>query len=434
MSIYSVKNARNFYITKSVASNPVSLGASTFKGIGAASSAPEVAFLQIGQGGPVRSDLIKVGTMSNIRVTKGSALKRPLKRSTISLKSDYVTNLTINTTALPVGTACITKITFFEYGAPSTEDQLSKIASATITTSMTTEQFYTNLKASLVANFANEPIPTLSFELDGVKAKKIMSTNSGITITANSVGTAGNSIKFAIDSITETWVENTIPGKVTVAVSGGITTITVGLQSTRKTIADLKAIIAAYPEVAALITITGTDATTVAVETAVTLAGGTTTGVIVQDIAQPFVVGKKYNYSLNYVIESTSSDIVYSSGPITIANLIWANVTAVTPTQHISATYDVADMEYFFLGERGDVYRNMGFPNNINIEYMTDMSKVYNLIDFDFYFTDGGLHPQQSTKHITIACEETSETTYTVTNALIGALNTASGLSIATLS
>lgn len=428
MSIYSVKNARNFYITKSVASNPVNLGASTFKGIGAASSAPEVAFLQIGQGGPVRSDLIKVGTMSNIRVTKGSALKRPLKRSTISLKSDYVTNLNINTTALPVGTACITKITFFEYGAPSTEDQLSKIASATITTGMTTEQFYTNLKASLVANFANEPIPTLSFELDGAKAKKTMSTNTGITITANAVGTAGNSIKFAIDSITAT------TAAIAINVASGITTITASLTAAAKTIGDLKALVAADATAGALVTITGTNATTVAVETAVTLAGGTTTGVIVQDIAQPFVVGKKYNYSLNYVIESTSSDIVYSSGPITIANLIWANVTAVSPTQYISATYDVADMEYFFLGERGDVYRNMGFPNNINIEYMTDMSKIYNLIDFDFYFTDGGLHPQQSTKHITIACEETSEIDYTVTNALIAALNTASGLSIATLS
>ena len=150
-----------------------------------------------------------------------------------------------------------------------------------------------------------------------------MTTNNDITVTANEVGIAGNSIEFEIDSITETWVENTIPGKVTVTVAGGITTIAVGLQSTKKTIADLKAIIAAYPEVAALITITGTDATPVAVEAAVTLAGGSTTGIIVEEIAQPFIVGRLSSDPLNYVIEFNTSDIYHSSGPITLENVIW---------------------------------------------------------------------------------------------------------------
>ena len=88
-------------------------------------------------------------------------------------------------------------------------------------------------------------------------------------------------------------------------------------------------------------------------------------------------------------------------------------------------------MEYFFHGERGDVYRGVGFPNVINTKYFADTSKVYNLIDMDFSFSDGGFHPQESLKHITIACEETSEADYTVTNALITALNGAAGSTLA---
>lgn len=435
MSIFSGNRAHQFYVTKSVSDSLATIGASTFKGIGAATSAPEIVYQQLGYGGPVRSDLIKVSTISNIRVTKGSALKKPLRNAVISLKSTYINNTNVNTTTLPVGTACIARVTFYQYGAISIEDQLTKIASATVASAMTLEEFYIALRDNLTANFGNEQVPTLSFSLYGAKASATLSDNAGITVTANSAGTAGNSLQFEIDSITETWVENEIPGKVTVTVSEGITTITVGLQSTHKTIADLKAIIAAYPEVAALITITGTDATACVVEApAVALTGGSTTGVTIQEIAQPFALGKKSSQPLYFKIESTSSDIVHSSGPVTIETLAWADITELEAVNYISATYDIAEREYFYHGERGDIYRGMGWPNNMDTQYLVDLTKSYNLIDMDFYYTDGGLHPQESKKHITIACEESSETSYTVTNALIAVLETTSGLTISDLS
>ena len=146
---------------------------------------------------------------------------------------------------------------------------------------------------------------------------------------------------------------------------------------------------------------------------------------------QPFIVGRLSSDPLNFVIEFNSSDIYHSSGPITLENIVWGTATDVTSTSFVGVGYKVADMEYFFHGERGDVYRGVGFPNVINTKYFADTSKVYNLIDMDFNFSDGGFHPQESLKHITIACEETSESDYTVTNALITALNGAAGSTLA---
>ena len=430
MATFSTNLVNHLFVVKSAVAHttmPAAEGAATFKNCGNG----QIALSYVGKGGLSKSDFIKTSTIRNLKVTKGSALKRGLRKVEVSLKPEYLNSGSINNTLIPAGTECLLRTTFFQYGAPSNEEQIAKFGATTVTSGMTAEQFYTNLKNNLVANYSHEPIQLLDFSLKGVKASKTMSTNSGITITANSIGTAGNNIKFAIGSVTETWVENNVPGKITVNTTSGVTTITVGLQSGHKTIESLKNIIAAYPEVANIITITGTDATTVSIETAVTLEGGSTTGIVVEEIMQPFIVGRLSSDPLNFVIEFNSSDIYHSSGPITLENIVWGTATDVTSTSFVGVGYKVADMEYFFHGERGDVYRGVGFPNVINTKYFADTSKVYNLIDMDFNFSDGGFHPQESLKHITIACEETSESDYTVTNALITALNGAAGSTLA---
>lgn len=425
MSIFSGNRAHQFYVTKSVSDSLATIGASTFKGIGAATSAPEIVYQQLGYGGPVRSDLIKVSTISNIRVTKGSALKKPLRNAVISLKSTYVNNTNVNTTTLPVGTACIARVTFYQYGAISIEDQLTKIASATVASAMTLEEFYIALRDNLTANFGNEQVPTLSFSLYGVRASH--SQTNLYTIKAKEVGTAGNAIKYTVSVSGEA-------GSAPVAVKTS-DTWAITLASDAKTIAKLFEALAYNTEIEAVLHGNGaTTSTVVAVSTAATLTGATVTGVNVQEIAQPFALGKKSSQPLYFKIESTSSDIIHSSGPVTIETLTWADVTELEAVNYISATYDIAEREYFYHGERGDIYRGMGWPNNMDTQYLVDLTKSYNLIDMDFYYTDGGLHPQESKKHITIACEESGETSYTVTNALIAVLETASGLTISDLS
>lgn len=88
----------------------------------------------------------------------------------------------------------------------------------------------------------------------------------------------------------------------------------------------------------------------------------------------------------------------------------------------------IADMEYFCLGERGDIYRNMGWPNTIPTTYMVDPTKEYNTLEIHYTFTDAGTSSYDSDKDITIVAESAA-----VINGIITALNTATGLAIAPL-
>ena len=315
MATFSTNLVNHLFVVKSAVAYttmPTAEGAATFKNCGDG----QIALSYVGKGGLSKSDFIKTSTIRNLKVTKGSALKRGLRKVEVTLKSEYISNGSINNTLIPAGTECLLRTTFFQYGAPSNEEQIAKLGATTVTSGMTTEQFYTNLKNNLVANYSHEPIQLLNFSLKGVKATKTMSTNAGITITANSVGTAGNSIKFAIDSITAT------TAAIAINVTSGVTTITASLTAAAKTIGALKTLVAANAIAGALITITGTDATAAAVEAAVTLEGGTTTGIVVEEIMQPFIVGRLSSDPLNFVIEFNSSDIYHSSGPITLENII----------------------------------------------------------------------------------------------------------------
>lgn len=91
--------------------------------------------------------------------------------------------------------------------------------------------------------------------------------------------------------------------------------------------------------------------------------------------------------------------------------------------------YVIADMEYFYHGERGDIYRGISWPNVIPTKYMIeDPSKGYHTLDIHYAYIGSNEAVQKSEKDITIVCEDK-----TVLNAIIGAVNTATGLEIETV-
>lgn len=92
----------------------------------------------------------------------------------------------------------------------------------------------------------------------------------------------------------------------------------------------------------------------------------------------------------------------------------------------------IADLEYFAMGERGDQYRMKDWPNVIYTKYMVDPSKKYDVLNIHYYFQGDGISVQKSEKDIQIACID--DGSHTVANAVIGAFNTATGLSVETLS
>ena len=108
------------------------------------------------------------------------------------------------------------------------------------------------------------------------------------------------------------------------------------------------------------------------------------------------------------------------------------NSALVAGTNAIGNGKTIADLEYFCMGERGDQYRNMGWPNVINTEYLiTDPSAQYNVLEFHFAYTDEGVNSYRSEKDITIVVPVgASGSEYTVINNIIGAINTAVGSTI----
>lgn len=111
---------------------------------------------------------------------------------------------------------------------------------------------------------------------------------------------------------------------------------------------------------------------------------------------------------------------------------LWGVATKVTPTKTVPDGHLMADLEYFCMGARGDIYRGMGYPNIIKTTYLADPDAIYDTLDIHYFYTGSNESVQKSEKTITlIAVNDGSHTTM---NALIKAINIASGLTIATLS
>ena len=182
-------------------------------------------------------------------------------------------------------------------------------------------------------------------------------------------------------------------------------------------------------------------------------ASATATKVIIEEKPQGWTLGIQAQERVYFEVVPTS---IYNAG----SDVIWGTVTDVTPavrvedTDSSSSTYQemipnsaltvgtnalgngtkIADLEYFCMGERGDQYRMAGWPNYIPTKYLVDASKEYNLLEIHFAFTDDGANSYRSEKDITLAVPVgASGSEYTKINALISAINSAAGLSIATL-
>ena len=227
--------------------------------------------------GIVASDKIDLKNVLSAKATPSDALAHKLVRYSVTLDAGV--------SATPVaGQNYILRLAFRQYIGLSEEDQYFKYGEVIARSGMTAEQFYQAMVASLNANMSKDKLVNVS--LDGVKAKAVLADNAGITVTAKALGTAGNSIKFGIDDVAAT------AAAVDVTTVSGVTTITASLTAAAKTIGDLAALIAADAEASALVTITGTPATTVVVEEpAVALTGGSTTGIIIEEAEQPWVLG-----------------------------------------------------------------------------------------------------------------------------------------------
>lgn len=114
---------------------------------------------------------------------------------------------------------------------------------------------------------------------------------------------------------------------------------------------------------------------------------------------------------------------------------IWATVTEST-NGTIANGKKIADLEYFCMGERGDIYRGVGFPNNIPTTYLADPTVKYNVIDIHYAYVGSNENVQKSEKTITLVVPKigaNNQASNKLANDIITAINTATGLNITKL-
>jgi hypothetical protein len=173
-------------------------------------------------------------------------------------------------------------------------------------------------------------------------------------------------------------------------------------------------------EVAKLIDVYVTDGTTPVLVTPTTTIDeltGTYTGIIVEEVEQKWILGTMPVTHVNYVVTPTT---VLFGGD----NLVWGTVTPQDPVNFVNNGKEIADREYFFAGYKGDIYRNVGFPDVIHTTYLVNAADEYSTVDLHFYYVGPNEAVQKSEKDIQLYIPSTGSD-YTVANQIIAAINTA---------
>lgn len=168
----------------------------------------------------------------------------------------------------------------------------------------------------------------------------------------------------------------------------------------------------------------GSTPTVIDIDTDPATLTGTYTSIQIEQVAQEWILGTMPQGYIPFSIQPTN--ITFESD-----NRIWGEVTTVTPVNEVQNGHEIADMEYFFVGFRGDIYRNMGWPNVIHTTYLVDPTQKYDTLDIHYYWAGGAEDVQKSPRTITLVAVD--DGSHTAMNALIAAINTASGLAIADL-
>lgn len=161
-------------------------------------------------------------------------------------------------------------------------------------------------------------------------------------------------------------------------------------------------------------------------------AYGSLTAIIVEAAEQPWALGKSDAARVSIEV---SADPIVSSGIETA----WATVTknVAHPSSPVKNSKKIADLEWFAFGERADIYRGIGYPNNFEFTPLVNPAAAYgyHVIELTWAYQGDAEDIQKSPKELVIVSPAEGDTTYTVINAVAGDINSAAGTTVvATLS
>ena len=148
----------------------------------------------------------------------------------------------------------------------------------------------------------------------------------------------------------------------------------------------------------------------------------------ITEVEQPWGLGVMAQTPVYFTVQSV---------PVTVNGdeRHWATLTEGT-SGSIDNGKLIADLEYFCMGERGDIYRMVGFPQAIRTKYLVNPDNKYNVINIHYAYIGPNEGVQKSEKDITLVVPkigENNQESNKLANEIISAINSKAGLSIETL-
>jgi hypothetical protein len=187
------------------------------------------------------------------------------------------------------------------------------------------------------------------------------------------------------------------------------------------------------------LTTSGSD---VEVTSASQTLSSTYTGIKLVEAPQDWILGVKQDKPIifkvntstitktinNVPTEITWEDLHYSDGRKYVGG---EDITASTDTANVPTGGTVknghlaAELEYFSMGERADLYRNVGWPDTRNTEYLVDETLEYDMIGIHYYYIGSNHAIQRSEKDLTLLVPRTSSDTGTGLGSKASSIKTA---------
>ena len=151
-------------------------------------------------------------------------------------------------------------------------------------------------------------------------------------------------------------------------------------------------------EAVKLIKITLSDSTEVLPNTKASDLAGSYTNLVITEVEQDWILGTKQQKALTFNVVPTEIDV--KEGDIYTPTK-WGNVS-IGAGDPIKNGKLMADYEYFYMGERGDQYRMVGFPDYVPTKYLVDPSIEYDTIALHYSYIGSNESVQKSEKDITL--------------------------------
>lgn len=131
-------------------------------------------------------------------------------------------------------------------------------------------------------------------------------------------------------------------------------------------------------------------------------ATGAAGGVVLVESPQGYRRGllskEAYPFSVAFVLhDSNTGDIDWGSDTVADSNIAGNTV--------IPSVYELADLEAFTMGERGDDKRGYFYPYNYEPTPLIDLSKSYDVVSVEFAWQGNAENIQKSPRMIQFACE-----------------------------